>query len=103
MKETMNFTPYGDYLLLRERERVERSKSGIIMLEGAEGDYIYADVDAAGSGLYTHNGVQIPMSVKPGDVVMLHKSMAGDQKRVKMNDTEYLLVRESEIVMFSRA
>ena len=103
MEETMNFTPYGDYLLLRERERVERSKSGIIMLEGSDGDYVYADVESAGPGLYTHNGVQIPMSVCPGDVVMLHKSHAGDQKRVKLNETEYLLIRESEIVMFSQA
>lgn len=103
MEETMNFKPYGDYLLLRERERVEQSKSGIIMLEGADGDYVYADVESTGDGLYTHNGVRIPMSVRPGDVVMLHKSYAGDQKKVKLDDVEFLLVRESEIVMFSQA
>jgi len=35
-----------------------------------------------------------------GATVLLHKSNAGDQKRVKLDDTEYLLIRESEIVMF---
>jgi chaperonin GroES len=95
----MNFTPYGDYLLLKENERVEKTKSGIIMLDGANGDYIYAEVVAAGSGVYTTAGVRIPMSVASGDVVVMHKSYAGDQKKVKIEDVEYLIVRESEIAM----
>jgi len=95
----MNFTPYGDYLLLKENERVEKTKSGIIMLEGADGDYIYAEVVSAGPGLYTTAGVRIPMSVTTGDIVVMHKSYAGDQKKVKIDDNEYLIVRESEIAM----
>ena len=95
----MNFTPYGDYLLLKEKERVEKTKAGIIMLDGADGDYIYAEVVAVGPGVYTTAGVRIPMSVAAGDVVVMHKSYAGDQKKVKIEDVEYLIVRESEIAM----
>jgi co-chaperonin GroES (HSP10) len=29
----------------------------------------------------------------------MHKSYAGDQKKVKIEDVEYLIVRESEIAM----
>lgn len=97
----MKMEPYGDYLLLKEREKAEKTQSGIIMLEGLTGDYIYADVIKAGPGLYTHSGVKIPMTVKKGNTVLLHKSNAGDQKRVKIDNEEYLIVRESEIVMMS--
>ena len=96
----MEMKPYGDYLLLKEQEKADKTKSGIIIIDGIDGDYVYADVVAAGPGLYTHSGVKIPMTVNQGDTVLLQKSNAGDQKRVKLNDTEYLLVRESEIVMF---
>lgn len=98
----MNMTPCGDLVLLAEREQVKRT-STIIMLPGAEGDYIYAEVVKAGPGLYTYNGVRIPMTVKPGDTVLLHKSNAGDQKKVILEETEYLLIRESELLMISQS
>jgi len=96
----MNMKPYGDLVLLKEQEQVKKS-STIIMLPGADGDYVYADVIKVGPGLYTHNGVQIPMTVKAGDTVMLHKSNAGDQKKVTIDEVEYLLIRESELLMVS--
>lgn len=96
----MEMKPYGDYLLLKEREKAEKTKGGIIIMDGVNGDYIYADVIATGPGLYTHSGVKIPMTVEVGATVLLHKSNAGDQKKVKLDDVEYLIVRESEIVMF---
>lgn len=96
----MNMKPYGDLVLLKEQQQVKKS-STIIMLPGADGDYVYADVIKVGPGLYTHNGVQIPMTVKPGDTVMLHKSNAGDQKKVTIDEVEYLLIRESELLMVS--
>lgn len=98
----MNMTPYGDLVLLKEREQVKKS-STIIMLPDADGDYVYADVIKIGPGLYTHNGVKIPMIVKPGDSVMLHKSNAGDQKKIVLEETEYLLIRESELLMTSES
>ncbi len=95
-------TPYGDLVLLKEQEQVKKS-STIIMLPGADGDYVFAEVVKAGPGLYTHSGVKIPMTVKVGDTVMLHKSNAGDQKKVKIDDIEYLLIRESELLMISES
>ena len=38
----MNMKPYGDLVLLKEQEQVKKS-STIIMLPGADGDYVYAD------------------------------------------------------------
>ena len=41
------------------------------------------------------------MSVKPGDTVLIHKNNIGSQKKIKLDGTEYILVREMEISMVS--
>ena len=41
------------------------------------------------------------MSVSPGDTVLIHKNNTGAQKKVKIDGTEYILVREMEISMVS--
>jgi co-chaperonin GroES (HSP10) len=41
------------------------------------------------------------MSVKKGDMVLISKNNLGGQKKVKFDDTEYILVREMEISMVS--
>ena len=93
----MKMKPLGDRVLLKEREKVEKSVSGIMLMNDIEGDYVYADVVAVGNGLFTQTGDTIPMTVKEGDEVMIHKTETSS--RIKINDEEYLLVRESEIAM----
>ena len=41
------------------------------------------------------------MTVKPGDTVVLHKNQSGSNKKIKLEDEEYLLLHESELVMVS--
>jgi chaperonin GroES len=53
-------------------------------------------VIAVGEGLYTQNGVSIPMSVKVGDEVMLPPY--GNGQSVKIAKEEYLLYRESDLL-----
>lgn len=93
--------PMGDLVLLKEHEKVDKTKSGIILVDGIEGDYVYADTISTGPGLFTQTGDRIPMTIKPGDTVMVHKGQATGNKKIKINDIEYLLVRESEVSMVS--
>ena len=95
--------PKGDYILVEEHERVEKTKHGIIMLDGVDGNWIYGNVIKVGPGLYSQTGKKIPMTTKVGDIVVLHKSNAGDQKRIKLDDKEYILVREHELYMGSKS
>ena len=44
-------------------------------MNGTEGYYVTADVIAVGDGLFTQTGDRIPMTVKPGDIVMIHKNV----------------------------
>ena len=93
--------PIGDQVLLQEQEKAEKTSGGIILVDGPDGEFIYADVVSDGNGLFTQTGNRIPMTVSPGDTVLIHKNNTGAQKKVKIDGTEYILVREMEIAMVS--
>jgi chaperonin GroES len=97
----MNMKPIGDLILVKEQEKTKKTTSGIIIPDGVEGDYIYAKVISTGRGLFTQTGNRIPMTVQVGDTVVLHKNQSGANKKIKLEDEEYLLLHESEIVMVS--
>lgn len=92
--------PTGDQVLLKGREKQETTKSGII-LTANEANYDYADVIAVGPGLFTQTGDRIPMTVKPGDTVMLHARLLRGDNEIELDKEKYILVRESEISMVS--
>jgi|TARA_A100001201_G_C3971287_1_gene165708 chaperonin GroES len=97
----MKLKPIGDLILVKEQEKSDKTVSGIIIPDSVENDYIYADVISTGPGLFTQTGNRIPMTVKPGDTVVLHKNQSGSNKKIKLEKEEYLLLHESEIVMVS--
>jgi chaperonin GroES len=97
----MKMKPLGDQVLLLEKERAEKTEGGIILVEGPNEEFVYADVISVGPGLFTQTGNQIPMSVKVGDTVLISKNNLGGQKKVKLDNIEYILVREMEISMVS--
>lgn len=93
----MKMKPIADYVLVKAEEAEKRTKSGIIITEG-EG-HIVGEVIAVGPGLFSQNGQKIPMTVKKGDTVIVQSHVVNDTKKLKLEDTEYLLFREGEIVM----
>ena len=97
----MKLKPIGDLILVKEQEKIDKTTSGIIIPDSVENDYVYADVISTGPGLFTQTGDRIPMTVKPGDIVVLHKNQSGSNKKIKLENEEYLLLHESEIVMVS--
>jgi chaperonin GroES len=96
----MNWTPIGDQVLLKELEKQEKTKSGIIMMAGMD-EYIECDVMAVGDGLFTQTGNKIPMTVKVGDRVKIYSGNLGSQKKVRLESEEFVLVREHEIAMIN--
>lgn len=95
--------PLGDRVLLSEIEtkQEQRTSSGIIIPDSAKTDDVKkAIVEAVGDGLFTQNGVAIPMSLKVGDEVILPEYHQGIE--VKIEGKKYLLMRESEVLMVIR-
>lgn len=72
-----------------------KSKGGIYIPEKAQGKVLEGTVVAAGPGLRTEDGKLIPLSVSVGDRVMLPEY--GGNK-VVMDDTEYFIYRESDLI-----
>ena len=96
----MKMKPMGDMILLKAHEGQETTKGGIILTSSTT-NHVHADVIAIGPGLFTQTGDRIPMTVSPGDVVMISSQSAKEHHQIKLEDETYVLLRESEISMVS--
>lgn len=97
--ENKMIKPLGDRVLVREYKTKEDKKtaSGIIIPETVTADDVkMGKVLAVGAGIYTQNGVLIPMSVKVGDEVML--PAYGQGQEIKIGKEKYMLYREAELL-----
>ena len=93
--------PLADRVLIKTEKEVTKTAGGIILPETAETrDTKIGIVVSVGEGIYTNDGVKIPMSVKVGDKVMM--PFAGTAQKVKLGDEDYLLFREQELLMVIR-
>ena len=91
----MNFQPLADRLLVRRIEEQETVRGGIIIPDTAKEKPQEGEVVAVGSGRLLENGDRVPLSVKPGDKVLLGKWSGTD---VKIDGDEYLILKEDEIL-----
>jgi len=98
-KETFQLAkPLADRVLIKAETVVEKTAGGIIIPETAETrDTKIGTVVSVGEGIYTNDGVKIPMTVQVGDKVMM--PFAGSAQKVKLGDDDYLLFREQELLM----
>jgi len=94
----MEWKPIGDQVLIKQHAKQDKTKSGIILTTGMD-DFMTCTVVAIGDGLFTHTGDRIPMSTHVGQEVLIHTSNVGDQKKLRIEDDDYVLIRESEIAM----
>lgn len=90
--------PLGDRVLV-EIKVEEKTASGIILTDSAQSlDGKIGVVVAVGNGIYTQNGVKIPMEVEVGDKVMLPHGSVSVQK-VTLDTKDYYLCREAELLL----
>ena len=96
----MKMKPMGDMILLQKIDGQETTKGGIILTSNTS-NHVQANVIACGPGLFTQTGDRIPMTVKPGNTVMITEQNAKQHNEIKLDDEVYILLRESDIVMVS--
>jgi len=90
----MKLKPLGDRVVIKQLEAEEKTKSGIVLPSQAKEKPQEAEIIAVGPGGMV-DGKEIIMEVKPGDRVIYSK-YAGTE--VKMDDEEYIIVRQSDIL-----
>lgn len=90
----MTLVPLGDRVVLKQVEAEETTKSGIVLPGQAQEKPQQAEVIAVGPGGVV-DGKEVKMEVKPGDQVIYSK-YAGTE--VKLEEEEYIVVRQNDIV-----
>ena len=90
----MKLVPLGDRVVLKQTEKEETTKSGIILAAKAQEKPVTAEVIAVGPGGMV-DGKEVTMQVKEGQKVIYSK-YAGTE--VKLDENEYIIVRQSDIL-----
>ena len=90
----MKLLPLADRVVLKQSTPEEKTKSGIILTSQSQEKPQQATVIAVGPGEMV-DGKKVEMTVKVGDVVVYSK-YAGSE--VKLEDEEYIIVKQSDIL-----
>jgi chaperonin GroES len=91
---TLNVTPLHDRVLMRRLEEKETAKGGIIIPDTAKEKPHEGEVMAVGTGKI-EKGKRVPLDVKVGDRILFGKYTGND---ITIDDQEYLILREEEIL-----
>ena len=90
----MTIKPLADRVVLKSCEMEETTKSGIVLTAATQEKPQVSEVIAVGPGGFV-DGNEIKMYVKVGDKVITGKYSGTE---VKMDNEEYTIVRQSEIL-----
>lgn len=82
--------PLSDYVVLKQLEAEEQTKSGLYIPDSAKEKPTKGEVIAAGPGTK-----DVAMELKAGDIV-LYKKYAGDT--VKMDGEEFIVLRQDGVI-----
>lgn len=91
----VNIRPLHDRILAKRIEEKEQVRGGIIIPDTAKEKPLEAEVMAVGNGKVTEEGKTIPMDVKVGDRILIGKYSGTE---VKLDDVEYIILREEEVL-----
>jgi chaperonin GroES len=87
--------PLGDRVLLK-LEDSEKTSSGGIIINHTTQNVQTAEVVEVSNGFIGQNGQRIKLSVEVGNSVLINN---GSGQKIRLDGTDYYLVRESEILM----
>ncbi len=91
--------PLADRVVVKVFSEEEKTKGGIVLPDTAKEKPQEGEVIAVGSGRRLDNGSVVPLEVKVGDRVIFAK-YGGTE--VKIDDEEYLILRESDILAIKK-
>ena len=90
----MKLKPLADRVVLKQNAAEERTSSGIFLTASAqEKPEVYEVVEVGPGGMVEGN--EVTMIVKPGQNVLVGKYSGS---KVKLDDQEYTIVRQSDIL-----
>jgi chaperonin GroES len=91
----MNIQPLADRVLVEPLEQAEVKKGGIIIPDTAKERPQEGKIVAVGPGRVTDDGNKVSMEVAVGDTILYGKYSGSE---VRLEDKEYLIMRETDIL-----
>ena len=91
----VNIRPLHDRVIVRRIEEGEQVRGGIIIPDTAKEKPQEGEVVAVGEGKYREDGSRQALDVKVGDRILFGKYSGSE---VKLDDQEFLIMREDEIL-----
>jgi len=91
----MMIRPLYDRILAQRVEEQAKTSGGLFIPDNAKEKPLEAVVIAVGSGKLLENGTRQPISVKPGDKILVAKYSGSD---VKLVDKDHIIVREDDVL-----
>ena len=91
----MKIKPLHDRVLVKRIDETEDVRGGIVIPDTAKEKPQEGEIVAVGDGKILDNGTTVKPSVKAGDRVLFGKYSGSE---VKLEDEEYLIMREDEIL-----
>ena len=91
----MNFKPLRDRVFVKYSTEEEKTSGGLYIPDTAKEKPQKGTVIAVGPGKVTDDGKRQPMDVKVGDIILFDKYSGS---KIKMDDEEYLIIREEDIL-----
>jgi chaperonin GroES len=87
--------PLGDRIVIELVESEEKTASGIVLPDSAKEKPQEGRVVAVGTGRVLENGERVALEVSVGDRIIFSKYSGTE---VKFEGTEYLILRENDIL-----
>ena len=91
----MKIRPLHDRIVVKRKAEEERTAGGLYIPESAKERPVEAEVVAVGNGKLLEDGTLRPLGLKAGDKILFGK-YAGNE--IKLNDVEYLIMREDDVL-----
>jgi chaperonin GroES len=91
----MKFKPLRDRVFVKYSTEEEKTSGGLYIPDTAKEKPQKGAVIAIGPGRVTDDGKRQPMDVKVGDIILFDKYSGS---KIKMDDEEYLIIREEDIL-----
>ncbi len=96
----MNIRPLHDRIVVKRVDEQETLASGIIIPDSAKEKPQKGEVVAVGKGKRSDDGKLIALDVEVGDSILFGKYSGSE---IKLDGTEYLIMREDEVLgVFSK-
>ena len=91
----MKLKPLDDRVVIKPNQAEDVTAGGIVLPDSAKERPLMGKIIAVGEGKLLDNGSRAKLSVKKNDVVLFGKYGGSD---VEVDDVEYKIMRESEIL-----